>query len=134
MKKKRLYEKVFKTKDYFVFHPFKEKSLQGWHLDSDKGYQPIAENSQGWLWCESLGLWLGTWNGTVEDDSTNWLRFYDEASNVVLLPEEAERQRANQEREARLNAVSRLLDMGLSLEQVAQALSLSLAEVEASYH
>ncbi|MGH1394001.1 MAG: Uma2 family endonuclease [Trichormus sp.] len=143
--KKRLYEQVFKTKDYFVFHPFKVNSLQGWHLDSDKGYQAINPNPQGWLWSESLGLWVGTWNGAVEDDHAVWLRFYDEAGNVVLLPEEAnqqradaeqqradaEQQRADTERQARLNAVSRLLDMGLNIEQVAQALSLTMAEVEA---
>ncbi|NMG10781.1 Uma2 family endonuclease [Brasilonema sp. UFV-L1] len=142
--KKRLYEQVFKTKDYFVFHPFKVNSLQGWHLDSDKGYQPITANPQGWLWCQTLGLWVGTWNGLVENDDTAWLRFYDEAGNVVLLPEEAQQQRANQEqqradaqqqqanqeRQARLNAVPQLLEMGLSVEQIAQALSLTVVEVE----
>jgi Uma2 family endonuclease len=142
--KKDLYEKVFKTKDYFVFHPYKANSLQGWHLDSDKGYQPIEENPQGWLWCESLKLWLGTWSGEIEEDNTVWLRFYDEAGNLVLLPEEAEKQRADTEqqradteqqradteRQARLNAVPQLLQMGLSVEQVAQALSLTVEEVE----
>jgi len=37
-------------------------------------------------------IWLGTWQGKVEDDTAMWLRFYDEAGNVVLLPEEGERQ------------------------------------------
>lgn len=143
--KKALYEKVFKTKDYFVFHPFKVNSLQGWRLDSYKGYQPIEEDSRGWLWCESLRLWLGTWKGVIEDDDAVWLRFYDEAGNLVLLPEEAEQQRADTqqqradtqqqradaERQARLDAVSQLLQMGLSIEQVAQALSLTVQEVEA---
>ena len=151
-KKKRLYEQVFKTKDYFVFHPFRVNSLQGWHLDSDKGYQPIDSNPQGWLWCQALGLWVGTWNGMVEDDNAVWLRFYDGSGNLVLLPQEAQKlradaeqqradheaqradheaQRADQERQERLSAVSRLLEMGLSTEQVAQALSLSVEQVEA---
>ena len=142
--KKQLYEQVFKTKDYFVFHPFKVNSLQGWHLDSDNGYQPISPNPQGWLWCQSLGLWVGTWNGMVEDDNGIWLRFYDGEGNVILLPEEAqqqradaeqqradaEQQRADAERQARLSAIPQLLEMGLSKEQIAQALSLSSEEVE----
>ncbi|NJO40357.1 MAG: hypothetical protein HC865_06730 [Cyanobacteria bacterium RU_5_0] len=97
--KKRLYEQVFKTKDYFVFHPFQSHSLQGWHLHSDRGYQPLESNQQDWLWCQTLGLWLGIWEGKVEDDTTVWLRFYDEAGNLVLLPEEAAQQRADQEQQ-----------------------------------
>jgi Uma2 family endonuclease len=97
--KKRLYEKVFKTKDYFVFHPLKVNSLQGWSLDSRNGYQQIVPNQQGWLWSETFELWVGVWNGTVEDDSNTWLRFYDKAGNVVLLPEEAQRQRADAEQQ-----------------------------------
>lgn len=129
-KKKELYEQVFKTKDYFVYHPFKVESLQGWHLDSDRGYQAIEPNPQGWLWCQSLELWVGTWNGMVEDDSAVWLRFYDREGNVVLLPEEAQQQRADAERQARLNAVPQLRAMGLDAEQIAQALSLSVEEVD----
>jgi Uma2 family endonuclease len=149
--KKSLYEKVFKTKDYFVFHPFKVNSLQGWRLDNYKGYEPIEEDSRGWFWCESLRLWLGTWKGIIEDDDAVWLRFYDEAGNLVLLPEEAEQQRADAEqqradteqqradaeqqradaeRQARLDAVPQLLQMGLNTEQVAQALLLTVQEVE----
>lgn len=142
--KKDLYEKVFKTKDYFVFHPYKANSLQGWRLDNYKGYQPIEENPQGWVWCETLKLWLGTWQGKIEDDDAAWLRFYDEAGNLVLLPEEAEQQRADAEqqranaeqqradaeRQARLNAAPQLLQMGMSVEQVAQILSLTVEEVQ----
>lgn len=97
--KKDLYEQVFRTRDYFVFDPFTANSLLGWHLDLDGGYQALVANEQGWLWCKSLGLWLGTWQGIVEDDTNQWLRFYDVAGNLVLLPEEAERQRAEQEQQ-----------------------------------
>jgi hypothetical protein len=56
-------------------------------------YQPIVPNEQGWLWCQTLGFWLGTLEGTIDRETAVWLRFYDEAGNLVLLPEEAERQR-----------------------------------------
>ncbi|MEL7242178.1 MAG: hypothetical protein AAGM40_07500, partial [Cyanobacteria bacterium J06573_2] len=84
-----------------------------------------------------LELWVGTWNGIVEDDNAAWLRFYDADGNLVLLPEEAEKQRADSEqqradseRQARFNAIPQLREMGLSVEQIAQALSLSVEEVE----
>jgi Uma2 family endonuclease len=97
--KKDIYEQIFRTPDYFVFDPFNPNSLQGWHLEAGRGYQPLIPNEQGWLWCQSLGLWLGTWQGTIERETAIWLRFYDEAGNLVLLPEEAERQRADSERQ-----------------------------------
>ncbi|MBO3461523.1 Uma2 family endonuclease [Aetokthonos hydrillicola Thurmond2011] len=97
--KKNLYEGVFRTRDYFVFDPFDPNSLQGWRLDSDLRYQPLVANEQGWLWCETLGFWLGTWEGTIIRETASWLRFYDRERNLVLLPDEAERDRAEAERQ-----------------------------------
>lgn len=94
--KKDIYEQVFRTPDYFVFDPFDANSLRGWHL-TNGFYQPLAPNQQGWLWCESLGLWLGTWQGTITKQSGVWLRFYDRSGNLIPLPEEAANQRADAE-------------------------------------
>ncbi len=87
--KKDIYEQTFRTPDYFVFDPFDPNSLQGWRLDLSQGYQPLVPNEQGWLWCQQLGLWLGTWSGTIERVEAVWLRFYDQAGHLVPLPEEA---------------------------------------------
>jgi Uma2 family endonuclease len=99
--KKELYERTFRTPDYFIFDPFDPTSLQGWHLEG-RQYQPLPLNERGWLWCETLGLWLGTWEGTMQREPANatcaWLRFYDTQGNLVLLSEEAEQQRADRER------------------------------------
>lgn len=94
--KKQLYDRVFRTQDYFVYNPFEPNSLQGWHHRDS--YQAIAPDERGWLWCESLGLWLGTWEGTIDRETLTWLRFYDASGALVLLPEEAEAQRAEAER------------------------------------
>jgi Uma2 family endonuclease len=104
--KKDIYERTFKTRDYFVFDPFDPNSLQGWHLDANQCYQPLVPNERGWLWCQTLDFWLGTWEGTIDREPAMWLRFYDSSGNLVLLPEETavaiaeqERQRAEQERQ-----------------------------------
>lgn len=131
-KKKDLYQDVFRTRDYFVYDPFQENSLQGWHLDQNFIYQAIAPDTRGWLWCESLGLWLGTWQGTILKETATWLRFYDRDGNLVLLGEELaeqekqraeqERQRAEQERQradkaelALQELQNRLAEMGIDL-------------------
>jgi Uma2 family endonuclease len=95
--KKDLYERVFKTANYFVFDPFNPTSIQGWELASQQRYQPIQPDERGWLWSSALGLWLGTWDGTIDRETATWLRFYDSSGNLVPLPEEAAQQQANQE-------------------------------------
>ncbi len=94
--KKDLYERIFKTPDYFVYDPFDPNSLQGWHLNLDQGYQELTRNEQGWLWCQRLGLWLGTWQGIIDRNEAVWLRFYDQQGNLVPLPEDAAEQRAQE--------------------------------------
>ena len=93
--KKELYDRVFKTQDYFVYNPFKPQSLRGWHRTET--YQDIQPDSRNWLWCKALGLWVGTWEGTIDRETTSWLRFYDSTGALVLLPEEAAKQQAEAE-------------------------------------
>jgi Uma2 family endonuclease len=131
--KKDLYERIFHTTDYFVYDPFDPNSLQGWHLDASQRYQPILPDDRGWLWCETLQLWLGVWEGRIRreppDSTCSWLRFYDLDGNVVLLQEEIaqqeqqlaeqerqraeqERQRAEQERQRAERLAARLRELG----------------------
>jgi len=121
--KKNIYERVFKTPDYFVFDPFEPNSLQGWHLDANQRYQPLMPNERGWLWCQTLGFWLGTWEGTIDRETGVWLRFYDNSGNLILLPEEAaqaraeqEQQRAEQERQRAERLAAQLRSLGIDPE------------------
>jgi len=127
--KKALYQRVFRTQDYFIFDPFNPNSLEGWHLGAKQRYRTLKPNAQGWLWCETLGLWLGTWDGVIDREpgtgTCHWLRFYDADGNVVPLPEEIaqqqagqERQRAEQERQRAEKLAARLRELGVDPETV----------------
>ena len=116
--KKEIYERIFKTRDYFVFDPFNPESLQGWRLDVNFEYQPLVPNQQGWLWCEALGFWLGMWEGLIDRETASWLRFYDQEGNLVLLPEEAERQRADAQQQRAERLAARLRELGEDPEQL----------------
>lgn len=103
--KKQLYARTFHTANYYVYDPFDATTLQGWCLNRGAEYQPLTPSDRGWLWCESLGLWLGTWEGQLRREPATgtcaWLRFFDQQGNLVLLPEEIaeqEKQEAEQER------------------------------------
>ena len=101
--KKDIYERIFRTPDYFIFDPFDPLSLQGWRLNPGKGYEPLVPNEQGWLWSETLGFWVGLWEGVITREPATgtcaWLRFYDCEDRLVPLPEETAQQEAKQAQE-----------------------------------
>ncbi|GBF84817.1 hypothetical protein AsFPU3_1872 [Aphanothece sacrum FPU3] len=121
--KKEIYERIFKTFNYFVYDPFNSNSLQGWCLGSNQRYEPLIANENGWLWCESLGLWLGTWGGTILKETAPWLRFYDAQKNLVLLPAEAAKKEAEMaqqqveiERQRAEVLAAKLRELGVNLD------------------
>jgi Uma2 family endonuclease len=95
--KKELYDDVFKTSDYFCYDPATNELL-GWHRRNGR-YEPLQANDRGWLWCQELGLWLGTWKGVYQGHQAIWPRFYDAEARLVPTPLEAERQHAEAERQ-----------------------------------
>jgi Uma2 family endonuclease len=93
--KKDVYERTFRTPEYFIYDPDKQKLL-GWRLGENLRYQPIQPNEKGWLWCEQLGLWLGTWTGKFQGKENVYLRFFDKDGNLIAT--EAERRVAAEKR------------------------------------
>ncbi len=96
--KKELYEKVWRTAEYFCYDPDLGE-LTGWRLEAGKGYQPIPLDERGWAWSSQLGMWLGKWSGTFQDIDAVWLRPYDAEGQLILFAGEAERQLAEAERQ-----------------------------------
>ena len=119
----------------------------------DGYYQLLELNQRGHFPIAPLGVELGLWQGSYQNQTMLWLRWWDEAGNLLLIGDERaqlerlrgeqQRERAEQERlraesaeqarqaefQARRDGIPRLLGMGLSAEQVAEALSLSVEEV-----
>jgi Uma2 family endonuclease len=110
--KKDLYERTFRTPEYFLYDPEAE-TLEGYRL-FDGSYQPLKPNAQGRLWSRELGLWLGRWRGVWTGLEADWLRLYDSDGRLIPTPEEAERERADAERrraEAAEAEVARLQEL-----------------------
>jgi len=96
-KKKRLYERTFKTAEYICHDPLDAGALQGWRLDSQGHYQLIEADERGWLWSDVLQLWLGIWKGEHARDPGPWLRFFEPDGRLVPTVDEAQAARAEQE-------------------------------------
>jgi hypothetical protein len=98
--KKTVYERVFRTAEYYCYDPAMQQ-LEGWKLVGSH-YQPLEPNPQGWLWCEQFQLWVGTWTGVYLTNQATWLRFYAPAGHLIPAPAEVaavEQQRAEAERQ-----------------------------------
>ncbi|MEH2066505.1 MAG: Uma2 family endonuclease [Nostoc sp.] len=130
MDKKLLFYDRYGVEEYYIYDPEKN-NLHGW-LRSEDGLDVIPQMAD---WVSPLlkirfvpsseGLQL------YRPDGERFLTYTEISRNA-----EQERQRAEQERQraeraelARRDAIPRLLQMNLSIEQIAQALGLSVEEV-----
>jgi Uma2 family endonuclease len=90
--KMKLYSRVFRTRDYFLYDLDTAK-LEGFRLAGEI-YQPIRPDGQGRLHSQVLGLDLGLWQGAMEGQETTWARLYTPDGGLVPTEAEAERRRA----------------------------------------
>jgi Uma2 family endonuclease len=102
--KKKIYQDIFRTPDYFWFSP-QTLEFQGFHLVEGK-YQDLQANEKGWLWSEQLKLFLGVYEQK--------LRFFTPEGLLVPTPEEVATEA--QARNERLAA--KLRELGIDPEML----------------
>jgi Uma2 family endonuclease len=85
--KKELYERTFRTPEYFGYDPANQE-LFGWRL-ADGEYIPLEKDEHGRLWSKELQFWLGMWEGIFQNLNELWLRYFDEDGQVVPTRAEA---------------------------------------------
>jgi Uma2 family endonuclease len=90
--KMKLYSRVFRTRDYFLYD-LDSATLEGYRLAGDI-YQPIRPDEQGRLRSEVLGLDMGLWQGTVGPEKATWARLFFPDGRLVPTLAEAEHHRA----------------------------------------
>ncbi|MEC4991187.1 MAG: Uma2 family endonuclease [Oscillatoria sp. PMC 1068.18] len=139
-----VYEQIVRI-PYYGIYEIKSGNLEVYTLVSGF-YQRIEPNERRHYPIPPLGVELGLWEGNYQNQHQVWLRWWDAQGNLLLTGSEQatlereraeqERERAEQEREranrleqTQREAIPKLLTMGLSVEQVAEALNLSVADV-----
>jgi len=125
-----VYERIMRI-PYYGIYEINNSKLEVYELDGGR-YQQLTPNEQGRYPISPLGVELGLWQGSYQNQTQLWLRWWDEQGHILLIGDERaeqERQRAESAEQAQRDAIPRLLAMGLSVEQVAEALSLSVEEV-----
>ncbi|PNK10861.1 hypothetical protein CEP09_17560, partial [Cylindrospermopsis raciborskii S06] len=86
-------------------------------------YELKQPDENGRHWIKSMGLFLGTWQGTKEGRTGYWLRWWDKTGNLLpwaleLIEQERqlaeqERQRAEQERQEKERLIAYLRSQGV---------------------
>ncbi len=65
----------------------------------NRRYELKQPDENGRHWIDSMGLFLGTWQGTKEARTGYWLRWWDEAGNLLLWAvEQIEQEHQQKER------------------------------------
>lgn len=92
------YEQILSVPTYVIFDPY-EPRLEVRRLQESQ-YVLQEPTDEGRYWIPELEMFLGIWYGTRLELTINWLRWWDEAGNMLLWSAEQaeqERQRAEQE-------------------------------------
>ncbi len=92
------YEQVIKVPYYVIFRPH-TSTLEVYALNSGH-YNKQNPDANNRYFIRGLNLYLGMWQGTREDRTGAWLRWWTETGELLLWPEEraeAESQRAEAE-------------------------------------
>jgi len=93
-----VYEEILRVPYYVVYNRY-ENNFRAFRL-TGTSYEVISL-TENRFWQEELELGLGLWQGTYQQTTGLWLRWYNAAGWVLTLAERAEqeRQRAEQERQ-----------------------------------
>jgi Uma2 family endonuclease len=103
--KMRVYSRVWRTGEYFLYDPFSHV-LEGYSLDPRRGeYDSIAPDSRGNLPVAQLGLALGLQPGDRYEEPGPFLRWFDGEGR--LLPEGREQVDSGRVERERADALAR---------------------------
>jgi len=115
------YEQILQVPNYVLFDPA-DGSLEV-HTLKEGNYRLQASDENQRYWIAEMALFIGVWSGEKENRRGYWLRWWDEAGN--LLPwaveqleherqcTEQERQRAEQERQRAERLAEQLRALGI---------------------
>ncbi|TAH20032.1 MAG: Uma2 family endonuclease, partial [Oscillatoriales cyanobacterium] len=156
-----VYEQIIRI-PYYAIYVIKTSQLEVYNWVNGC-YCRLEPNDRGHYPIDRMGIELGLWEGSYQNQTQRWLRWWDNQGNLLLTGSEqarlerlhteqerqraeaesqraeaesqraeaesqraeAESQRADRAQQTQQDAIPQLLAMGLTVEQVAQALSLS---------
>ncbi len=112
------YEQVLKVPNYVIFEP-DTGVIEVYRLDDSGRYQLQPPDGNNRYWIDEISLFLGIWQGTRENRTGYWLRWWDQQGELLLWGSELviqERQRAEQEQQRAEKLAAQLRAAGIEPE------------------
>ncbi|HLP88308.1 MAG TPA: Uma2 family endonuclease [Nostocaceae cyanobacterium] len=113
-----VYERVLRIPYYIIFDRYTDK-LQAFQLVGSN-YQKI-DITDNKIWMPGILLNLGMWTGTYNGINRLWLRWYDEAGNLIPTSEdkaEIGKQRFEQEKKRADKLAAKLRELGINPDEI----------------
>lgn len=113
------YEQVLRVPNYIIFEP-DSGLLEAYALNEAGQYKLRPPDAQQQFWIDQLGLALGVWQGTRENRTGYWLRWWNDRGEMLPWGKEQaeqERQRAEQERQRAEGLAAQLRAAGIEPEE-----------------
>ncbi len=96
------YERIIKIPTYVIFDPA-SGALEVFNLKNGVYTQQEPDSNER-CFIEALNLWVGVWQGTREFCEGFWLRWWTDAGDLLLWPEEIAQEAQAQTQEAQAQA------------------------------
>jgi Uma2 family endonuclease len=127
--KKLIYQNQMRVPEYFWYDPFNPDDWAGFSLQQS-AYQRLIPNEGNQLISQSLGLALQLWQGNYKGIDATWLRWATLEGELLPTPEEQQRQRAEQAESQLRQTARNLLEVGMTVEQIATITGMDASEIE----
>jgi Uma2 family endonuclease len=106
------YEQVLRVPNYIIFDP-DSGLLEAYALNDTGQYKLRSPDTQQRFWLDELGLALGIWQGTRENRTGYWLRWWNDRGEMLPWGKE----RAEQERQRAERLAAQLRAAGIEPEE-----------------
>ncbi|MDJ0732903.1 MAG: Uma2 family endonuclease [Nostocaceae cyanobacterium] len=113
------YEQILQVPNYAIFEP-DTGVLEVYHLDDSGQYRLQTADGNHRYWIAEINLFLGIWEGSRENRTGYWLRWWDENGELLLWGSELatqEHQRAEQEHQRAERLAQQLREAGIEPQE-----------------
>ena len=107
------YERILQVPTYAIFEP-EAGWLEVYQLNAVGQYQLSLPDTDGRYWIAGIKLFLGLWQGNKANRTGYWLRWWDEAGQLLLWGTE----RLQQEQQLRERMAAKLTQLGVNPEDI----------------